>query len=168
MWYNVTRKYAIISLRKTGVIMLNEEKVKSMTKAAAYEKGPEKKNIDIGTYFRVDYLGLQMVRSGIAYAVAFVILTALWVMGKSEEFMLMLSHAEYLKDMIKSLAVLFVSGLAVYEGLVYIYYSYRYKEARKSLKGYHSHLNKIHKFYETQESAEESKTEKDADEENTL
>ena len=43
MWYNVTRKYAIISLEKTGVIMLNEEKVKSMTKAAAYEKGPEKK-----------------------------------------------------------------------------------------------------------------------------
>ena len=44
MWYNVTRKYAIISLEKTGVIMLNEEKVKSMTKAAAYEKGYQGKN----------------------------------------------------------------------------------------------------------------------------
>ena len=31
--------------------MLNEEKIKSMTKAAAYEKGPEKENIEINHYF---------------------------------------------------------------------------------------------------------------------
>ena len=47
--------------------MLNEEKVRHMTKAAAYENGPEKKNIGISDYFRGDYLGLQLVKSGIAY-----------------------------------------------------------------------------------------------------
>ena len=54
--------------------MLNEEKVKSMTKAAAYEKGPEKKNIEIGSYFRGDYLGLHMVKSALAYTLAFLII----------------------------------------------------------------------------------------------
>mgnify|MGYP003303337420 CR=1 FL=1 len=52
--------------------MLNEEKVRHMTKAAAYENGPEKKNIGISDYFRGDYLGLQLVKSGIAYTFAFV------------------------------------------------------------------------------------------------
>ena len=65
--------------------MLNEEKVKHMTKAAAYENGPEKKNIGISDYFRGDYLGLQLVKSGIAYTVAFVILIAMWAMGKQVE-----------------------------------------------------------------------------------
>jgi len=148
--------------------MLNEEKVKSMTKAAAYEKGPEKKNIDIGNYFRVDYLGLQMVRSGVAYTIAFGIITALWAMGRIEELMLMLSRADYLKHTIKVLVLLFVGGLVIYECVVYIYYSSKYQQAKKSLKGYHAHLKKIHKFYETQESADVSQNLKDADEESTL
>lgn len=148
--------------------MLNEEKVKNMTKAAAYEKGPEKKNIEIGSYFRVDYLGLQMVKSGVAYTAAFLIIAALWAMGRMEQLMLMISRAEYLKDMIKSLVLLFVCGLVIYEGMIYMYYSSRYQQAKRSLKGYHSHLKKIHKFYETQESAEDVQKKEAADEENTL
>lgn len=148
--------------------MLNEEKVKSMTKAAAYEKGPEKKNIDIGSYFRVDYVGLQMVKSGVAYVVAFVIIAALWVMSQAEELMLMLGNMEYLKDVIKLLVIIFVIGLVIYESLVYAYYSFKYQQAKKSLKGYHSHLKIINKFYESQESADSSQENEDADEENTL
>jgi hypothetical protein len=135
--------------------MLNIEKVKSMTKAAAYESGPEKKNIEISDYFRTDYLGLHMVKSGIAYAVSFVIIAGIWFMGKTEDIMLMLTKADYLESLIKTLIILFVAGLAAYEILVYIYYSYKYAKAKKSVKGYHSHLKQIHKFYEEQEKTEE-------------
>ena len=135
--------------------MLNIEKIKSMTKAAAYESGPEKKNIEISDYFRTDYLGLHMVKSGIAYAVSFVIIAGIWFMGKTEDIMLMLTKADYLESLIKTLIILFVAGLAAYEILVYIYYSYKYAKAKKSVKGYHSHLKQIHKFYEEQEKTEE-------------
>ena len=135
--------------------MLNIEKVKNMTKAAAYESGPEKKNIEISDYFRTDYLGLHMVKSGIAYAVSFVIIAGIWFMGKTEDIMLMLTKADYLESLIKTLIILFVAGLAAYEILVYIYYSYKYAKAKKSVKGYHSHLKQIHKFYEEQEKTEE-------------
>ena len=149
--------------------MLNQEKVKSMTKAAAYEKGPEKKNIEISSYFRGDYLGLQMVKSAVAYTIAFFVLAAIWAMGRIEELMLMISRREYLENLIKILVVLFVSGLVIYECAVYGYFSARYQQAKKSLKGYHSQLKKIHKFYETQESAEIFEGKRDAaDEESTL
>ena len=149
--------------------MLNEEKVKSMTKAAAYEKGPEKKNIDIGSYFRGDYLGLHMVKSAIAYTLAFLILVALGAAGQLEEMMLQISRADYLKNVIKTLVMIFVGGLVVYEIAVYAHYSYRYRQAKKSLRGYDSHLRKIHKFYETQESADSLEKEvRSAGEENTL
>lgn len=149
--------------------MLNEEKVKSMTKAAAYEKGPEKKNIEISSYFRGDYLGLQMLKSAVAYTVAFCILATLWMMGRMTELMLMISRVEYLNRLMKLLILLFVSGLVFYEIAVYAYYSVKYQKARRSLKGYDSQLKTIHKFYVTQESADEPALNSgEADEENTL
>lgn len=150
--------------------MLNEEKVKSMTKAAAYENGPEKKNIGISGYFRADYLGLQMIKSGIAYAVSFCILAAIWAMSTMEELMLQLSRADYLESLLRTLIILFVAGLVVYEIAVYIYYSYKFHYAKKSVGGFHAHLKRIHKFYETEGSAgEEEYTEIDrADEEKKL
>ena len=119
--------------------MLNIEKIKSMTKAAAYESGPEKKNIEISDYFRTDYLGLHMVKSGIAYAVSFVIIAGIWFMGKTEEIMLMVTKADYLESLIKTTVVLFAAGLIAYEILVYVYYSYKYRNAKKSVRGYQSH-----------------------------
>ena len=89
--------------------MLNHEKITSMTKAAAYENGPEKKNIEISDYFRTDYLGLHMVKSGIAYALSFVIIAGIWFMGKTEDIMLMLTKTDYLESLIKMLVVLFVA-----------------------------------------------------------
>ena len=134
--------------------MLNIEKVKHMTKAAAYENGPEKKNIGINNYFQADYLGLQMVKSGIAYTLAFGILAAMWASERMEELMLMLSRADYLTEIVKTLIILYVTGLVVYEIAVYIYYTMKYKMARQSVRHFHSHLSQIHKFYEEENSAE--------------
>ena len=149
--------------------MLNEEKIKSMTKAAAYEKGPEKKNIEITNYFRTDYMGLQLIRSGIAYAVAFCLIVVIWGMMNTEELMLQLTHAEFFQRISKILAVVFAAGLAVYEIIVYIYYTWKYRRASASVDEYQHHLKKINKFYETQESADEQIAEIDlTDEEMTV
>ena len=149
--------------------MLNEEKIKSMTKAAAYEKGPEKKNIEITNYFRTDYMGLQLIKSGIAYAAAFCLIVVIWGMMNTEELMLQLTHAEFFQRISKILAVVFVAGLAVYEIIVYIYYTWKYRRASASVDEYQHHLKKINKFYETQESADEKIAEIDlTDEEMTV
>ena len=141
--------------------MLNEEKVKYMTKAAAYETGPEKKNIKIDSYFRGDYLGLQLVKSGFAYTAAFCIITALGIMSRAEEILLQISQASYLNKIIKILVIVYAAGLLMYEAAVYVYYSKKYQRAKESVKGFHGHLKRIHKFYETEDSAEESETDEE-------
>lgn len=147
--------------------MLNEEKIKSMTRAATYENGPEKKNIEISNYYRTDFLGLQMVKSAVAYAVSFLILTALWAMGRIEELMLNLTRGEYLEKLLFTMALLFIAGLVLYEIAVYAYYSVKYQQVKKSVNEFHTYLKHIHKFYEIQESAAEEKSIKiqEADEE---
>lgn len=143
--------------------MLNEEKVKCMTKAAAYENGPEKKNIKIDNYFRGDYIGLQMVKSAFAYTAAFCIMTALGMMGQDqmEEILLNVSHASYLENILKMLIALYICGLVLYEAVIYGYYSVKYQNAKQSVKKFHSCLKRIHKFYETEESVEEKVTDEE-------
>lgn len=128
-----------------------------MTKAAAYEKGPDRKNIGINSYYRADYLGLQMIKAAVAYVIVFVILTAMWAMGRLEDLMLMISRAEYLKSMAGTMGLLFVSGLAVYEILVYIYFLRKFHEAKNSVRGYYMELKNIQKTYEEQESSGKEK-----------
>ena len=83
--------------------MLNEEKIKSMTKAAAFENGTEKENLKINQYFRSDYVGLQLIKSLIAYIVAFCLIVTIWIMIGTEEIMLQLTHGEYLQKLSKVL-----------------------------------------------------------------
>lgn len=149
--------------------MLNEEKIKGMTKAAAFEKGTEKENLKINQYFRSDYLGLQMIKSLFAYVVAFGLFIAIWMMMGSEELMLQLTQAEYLQKMWKILLVIFVAGLILYEGAVYIYYSRKYRLMKTNIEEYQKYLKSINKFYDTEESAGDEVTEINlADEESML
>ena len=149
--------------------MLNIDKVKHMTKAAAYENGADHKNIKISSYFRADYMGLQLIKSGISYAISFVLLLVMWGMGKMEELMLMVSRPEFVEQLIKSVMLLFVSGLFLYEIAVYVHYSMKYEKAKKSVKSYNNHLKRIQKFYEKQETTENVLIlEEEMDEESTL
>lgn len=134
--------------------MLNEEKVKNMAKAAEYEEGPEGYNLKITEYFRTDYIGLQLVKSGVAYTVAFLILTAMVAFGKIEELMLMLSRAEELPVLVRNLLLIFFPGMILYEVCVYLYYSRKYQNAKQSIGNYQNYLKKIQKYYE-QETVED-------------
>lgn len=141
--------------------MLNEQKVKCMTKAAAYENGPEKKNIKIESYYRGDYLGLQLMKSAIAYTAAFCILIVLFMMGQSENIFLRLTKGTYLEDSLKIVIAVFILGLILYEAAVYWFYSVKYKNAKQSVKEFHSCLKNIHKFYEADETVEEMTTDEE-------
>ena len=78
-----------------GNDMLNEERIKLMTKMASYEANEGKRNVSIGSYFRGDYISIQVIKSifaaTIAFAVCFMILNYLcrmyirwicWGLGK--------------------------------------------------------------------------------------
>ena len=61
--------------------MLNEERIKLMTKMASYEANEGKKNVSIGSYFRGDYIGLQVVKSVLNATVAFLIVFAMFILS---------------------------------------------------------------------------------------
>ena len=119
--------------------MLNEERIKLMTKMAAYEADEGKKNVAIGNYFRGDYIGLQVIKSIISATIAFVIVFGLFVFYDFEVFM----SDIYKMDLLgfgRTVITAYLIFVAVYALISYMIYTYRYAKARKSLKMYYNKL----------------------------
>ena len=127
--------------------MLNEERIKLMTKMAVYEANEGKKNVAIGNYFRGDYIGLQVIKSIISATIAFLIVFGLFVFYDFEVFM----SDIYKMDLLgfgKNVIIAYLIFVAVYALISYMIYTYRYTKARKSLKMYYNNLKKLAYLYD--------------------
>lgn len=127
--------------------MLNEERIKLMSQMACYEENEGRKNMAVGSYFRGDYIALQVIKSLINATIAFAILFALFIMYDFEVFM----TDFYKMDLFafgKSVITAYLVFVAVYGAVSYGVYTYRYIRARKSLKVYYNNLKKLAYLYD--------------------
>ena len=127
--------------------MLSEERIKLMTKMAAYEENEGRRYMAIGSYFRSDYMGKQVIRSVISATIAFLCVFGLYLFYHMESLMQDIYKIDLLAMGKKILYyyVIFVAGYAV---ITYIIYSFRYSRARKSLKKYYDNLKQLLALYD--------------------
>lgn len=130
--------------------MLNKSRIKLMTKMAVYEEHEGKKSMSIGTYFRGDYIGKEVIKSIVYATVAYLIVIAIYICYDFEllaqdiyNMDLVQFGAQLLKDYLK-----LVVGYAV---ITYIYYAMRYQSARRSLRSYYNNLRRLNSMYRKEE-----------------
>lgn len=128
-------------------VMLNEERIRLMTKMACYEANEGRKNVAIGNYFRGDYIGLQVIKSIIGATIAYVIIFAMFIFYDFEVFTADLYKMD-LFGFAKSVVLYYLIFTAAYAVISYGVYTYRYTKARKSLKTYYNNLKKLAYMYE--------------------
>jgi hypothetical protein len=127
--------------------MLNEEKVILMTKMASYEEHEGRQNMKIGSYFRSDYIAVQVLKSVFYATVAFGLIAALFVFYDFEVFM----QDIYKMDLVsfaKRILLYYGITVAVYGVAAYGIYTYRYAKARKNLRLYYQNLKKLNALYD--------------------
>lgn len=127
--------------------MLNEERIKLMTRMASYEAGEGKKSMNIGKYFRSDYISIHVLKSIISSTISFVVCVALYLFYDFESFMQNIYEMDLIK-FAKDIMVIYVIVVVGYALLTYIIYSSQYKKARKSLKKYYNNLRKLSDLYQ--------------------
>ena len=127
--------------------MLNEERVILMTRMEAYAQNEGKQNMQIGNYFRSDYLSLQVMKSVVSVTVAYLICVGLYF----------LYHLETMMQEVYKMDLLGLAGkILMYYGITligyglisYLVYTVRYGRARKNLKKYYNHLKKLNSLYD--------------------
>lgn len=127
--------------------MLNEERIRLMTKMACYEAEEGKKNVSVGSYFRSDYIGLQVIKSVINATIAYLLLFGVYVLYDLEVFM----DDLYKMDLLafgRTVVIYYLIFVVVYAAISYGVYSYRYSKARRSLKIYYNSLKKLKFLYD--------------------
>ena len=118
--------------------MLNEDRIKLMTRMASYEENEGKRSMAIGKYFRSDYLSLQTIKSIISATLTFAIVLGILIFYNFEAVMKEVYQVDLLA-MGKQLLLAYVTFTGIYTVVSYLVYSYRYSRAKKSLKNYYAH-----------------------------
>lgn len=126
--------------------MLNEERIILMTKMASYEENEGKKNVSIGSYFRGDFIGLQVIKSIINATIAFCLVVALVIFYDIGSFMQNIYKLDLLQFG-KTVILAYLITVAVYAVISYLVYTYRYNKAKKSLKCYFNNLKELTTLY---------------------
>ena len=122
--------------------MLNEERIRLMTRMAAYEEREGRKDISISGYFRGDYISFQLLKSAIYATVGFALAVAMYVLYNIEKFLeefYKMDILEFLKDIVSKYCLV----LAIYLVISYFVYSYRYHKAKKHVKQYNQLLRAL-------------------------
>ena len=126
--------------------MINEKKVRLMTKLALYEQNNGKEEIPMSRYYKSDYMALKLINSTIVVSFGYIVLLATILLMDIENTLRRISGIDFLKLGINLLAVyvfiilfnLIVSG---------IIYSKRFKNTREGLKNYNADLKELYLTY---------------------
>lgn len=129
--------------------MLNENKVKMMTKMAIYEKNEGKKMLRTAKYYKGDYVSLAVLKSTIATTFAFIIVALMVVLCNTESIIRQINSMDY-AALGKKIVVYYVLALIVYAVISGIYSAYQYDKTRSGIKKYVMRLNKLERFYNLQ------------------
>lgn len=136
--------------------MLNEEKIKLMTKLALYEQGEGKKALKTTKYFRNDYIAKNIINSILSGIFSYLLLLLVWVLFRVEYYTEKITELNIVLMVIVA-AVLFVLYMIFYMTLSYFVFSTRYKSYRKGLSEYNEDLKNLHRMYKVESKVMEEK-----------
>jgi len=122
--------------------MIDENKVRLMTKIAIYEKKEGNRNLMISKYYKSDYVRYNVLKTLVAVTVAFWAIIGAYVFIKFDELLAKVSDVDYFDVMYKLLgAYVFVClGFFFFAQIVY---SYRYSMAKPGLIKYNVNLKRL-------------------------
>ena len=125
--------------------MVDERKVRLMTRLARYEQKEGRDALRIQKYYRSDYLGLALLRNFFIATNGYALLVLL-IVGYYSDYLMDYIYKMDLQLVVVALIAGYVAVLAVYSVVTYVVYSVRYARAKKSVKSYYLKLGELEKL----------------------
>jgi hypothetical protein len=127
--------------------MLNNKKIRIMTKLALFEQRDGKEDIRMGKYYKTDYVRLQILKTIVSVTIGYLLILMLIGMYKAEYIISNLVTfnfiriGQYILGFYIMLMTIFIAGSI-------IGYSLKYDKSRKNLSKYYKSLKKLSSFYQ--------------------
>ena len=130
--------------------MINNERVRLMTRMSVYEEREGARDFRIFGYFRADYIVSQMLHSFVTGTMAFLVLLGVYGMYNFEDLILSIYSVD-LTQMLFTLITRYVVFMAVFFAITFLVYNHRYSKTRNNLARYARDLKKLDASYKREE-----------------
>lgn len=130
--------------------MLNEERIRLMTKAAEFEAREGREAFKVNEYFRGDYVTFHMVKAWIGGTIAFLLGAVLWLACRMEQLLAEMYTLDF-AGLGMSVVKWYVLFIIVYELIVFLAYYRKYTRVREAMKEYYAQLRQISGLYEQED-----------------
>lgn len=126
--------------------MLDEKKIRLMTKIARYEQNEGKEDIRIAGYYRSDFLASALLKNLVLTTIGYGAAVGLYLASRGDSFLEELDVLR-LVLMVVMIAAGYLIALVCYSGAVYIIESVRYSRAQRDVRVYDGQLETLEKLY---------------------
>lgn len=130
--------------------MLNEKKIRLMTKLAVYEDKAGKEDLKLSKYYKMDYVRYQLLKAVLSVTVGFVLILALLLFYKSEYIIAEAVKLDYQLIGTYTLGIYLIL-IVIYGFASIVAYSFKFDMSRKKMAGYMKNLKLLRNFYREEE-----------------
>lgn len=134
--------------------MLNEDKIRLMTKITMFEKRERKHLLTSNRYFKGDYVSKILLHSFFGYTVSTILIMVIWVLYHIET-LLKTATIDSLIELGKTAVYYYLIGLLIYLLISTVVAFSKYRVAKKMTKQYLGKLRHLEKRYEFQNKSKE-------------
>jgi len=132
--------------------MLDEKKVKLMTKVAIYEKQEAHGGLRLGKYFKEDYVKYGCLKTIVVMTLCYWVIVAVYVMTNFDEILNKINELDYFQ-IVSAMMAGYVGILAIFMIYAFIVYNFKYMRVRKNILVYNKNLHRLLKLYSKEEEA---------------
>lgn len=129
--------------------MINQEKVRLMTRAEWYRQQEERGALRVNQYNKSAYVSMQVVKALLIVTAAVLVAVLLWVCYEGES-LVAFSDVDALLKIGSQMAVMYAAVLVITALVSWKTYSRIYTKARSSVKKYYTILRKINSCNENE------------------
>ena len=127
--------------------MLDEKKVKLMTRLAVYEQTQGKEDFKVSAYYRKDYASLHTICSIIWVTVGYICAVGLIFLAGMDNFLSSMSFGMMFL-MLGILVLVYLFLLILYGVIASHIFNKKHRESRQRVKKYNHDLTRLLKLYE--------------------
>ena len=130
--------------------MINDERVYQMTQIALYEKQDGAADERIWSYYRTDYLSMQMMVSFFCGSICFALIFGVYAIYHFDELLLKV-YGEDVVALITQIVLYYLIFIVAFLLLTFIIYFFRYRSALANQRLLYKAYGKLMESYEAEE-----------------
>lgn len=137
----------VIYIPTEVIQLLNNEKIRTMTKLAVYEEGKGKEDLRMAKYYKTDYVRLQVLKTAVNATIGYVLILLLIAMYKADYIIAKIVTLDFVR-IGQIILGFYIIVMAIYITCTILWYNIKYNKSRKNLSKYNKLLKKLINFYQ--------------------